>query len=339
MRLPHWKSEFASELLVLKLIGRRLVLSCLVLAAIAYPLSGIYVVRVNETGVLKRFGRILDDRIGPGLHYRLPWPVDKVVRISTREIHRFQTGFGADPAQVAELERSYGPLNAIDLGSFVVPYCITGDKNIIHVKVIAQYRIDRPKSYLIGFKQPEDVVVRCIRSAILNALSCSDVDSALTAGRIILQQEILKDVQRQLAPLETGVSVFSTEIKNARPPTSVAKAFKDVINAREERRTMAHDAQAYRNELIPQGKAEASRILSEAEAYRTRKIAHAQGESQRFVMLAKEYTKDKETTAHRLYLDAVTEILSAVQKVVLGSDHGQDIADLKLFAPSSTERE
>ena len=316
---------------MLRTQGRRLVLWLLVLAAIAYPLSGIYVVSVNETGILKRFGRIVDDRVAPGLHYRFPWPVDKVITVPTKEIRRFLAGFGADPEQVTAYERVFGAAGRDNLGSFMVPYCITGDKNIIHVKVIAQYRIDDPKDYLVGSKSPEDIALRCIQSAILNTLSRADVDSALTTGRVVLQRQILEDAQRQLTVLNTGISVISTEIKNARPPSTVAQAFKDVINAREERRTMLHDAQAYRNQLIPQGKAEASRLLNEAGAYKTKKTAHATGEAQRFVMLANEYVKDREITSQRLYLDAVAEILPAVRKVIVGSDHGRNIVNVKFF--------
>lgn len=332
MKLHDLKSEFSSEFLMLKTAMRRLVLWLLVVAALAYLFSGMYVVGVNETGVLKRFGRIIDDRVAPGLHYRFPWPIDKVIRIPTKEIRRLQTGFGADPGQVAEFERTFGDVATGQSASFIVPYCITGDKNIIHIKVIAQYRIDHPRAYLVGFKDAENIVIRCIQSAIFNTLSRTDVDSALTAGRVMLQQRMLKDVQEQLATLNTGISVISAEIKNTRPPSSVAQAFKDVINAREERRTIVHDAQAYRNQMIPQGKAEASRILSEAEAYKTKKIAHAQGEAERFVMLADEYMKNKDITSQRLYLDAVAEILPAVRKVIVGSNNGQGIANLRFFA-------
>ena len=331
MKFPDPKSEFASEFLILKTVSRRLTIWLLALAVAAYALSGIYVVSVNETGILKRFGRIVNERVLPGLHYRFPWPVDKVIRVSTKEIRRFQTGFGADSEKVAEIEREFGAIERNPQGSFMVPYCITGDKNIIHIKVIAQYRIDGPKAYLVDFKNAESVALCCIQSAILSTLSCTDVDSALTTGRVMLQQDILKATQEQLAALNTGISVFSTEIKNARPPSRVAQSFKDVINAREERRTMVHDAQAYRNQVIPQGKAEASRILNEAEAYRTKKTAHAQGEGQRFIMLANEYEKDKNITSRRLYLDAVAEILPGVQKIIVGSDHGEDIVDLKFF--------
>ena len=331
MKLRDPKSEFASEFLILKTVSRHLTVWLLALAVAAYVLSGIYVVRVNETGILKRFGRVVDDRVLPGLHYRFPWPVHKVIKVSTKEIRRLQTGFGADPDKVAKVEHTFGALERNSLASFAVPYCITGDKNIIHMKVIAQYRIDDPKAYLVDFKSADNVALCCIQSAILSTLSCADVDSALTTGRVMLQQDILRAAQEQLSELNTGISLISTEIKNTRPPSSVARAFKDVINAREERRTMVHDAQAYRNQVIPQGKAEASRILNEAEAYKTKKVAHAQGEARRFVMLANEYDKDKKITSRRLHLDAIAEILPGVQKIIVGSDHGKDIANLKFF--------
>lgn len=333
MKLPEWISEFSSELTALKEVGRRLAWGLVALAALAYPLSGIYVVGVNETGVLKRFGKVIEGSVMPGLHYKLPWPIDDVARVSTGEIHRLQAGFGADLDDVVQYEQTFGRVTEIQYGSFIVPYCITGDKNIIHTKVIAQYRISDPNAYLYGCEDAEAVTIRCIQSGIVRALSRTDVDSALMTGRIELQQQILSDVREQLEPLRTGITVFSTEIKKTRPPSSVAQSFKDVINAREERRAMVHTAHAYRNEAIPEGNAEASRILEEAKAYGTRKKAQAEGDSRRFVMLAEEYLKDRKTTAQRLYLDAMCEVLPSVQKVIVGCEEGQDVAVLKFFAP------
>lgn len=337
MNVSGWKSEFLPEVQMLRTIARRVALWLVVLGAVGYLLSGISVIGVNETGVVKRFGRVIDDRLAPGLHYRLPWPVDRIVKVSTGEIHRLRTGFGADPEQVAEFERNYGPITGSEVGSFVVPYCLTGDKNIVHVKVIAQYRINDPRAYLVEFKDPESVALRCVQSAVLTTFSRCEVDSALTTGRLMLQQQILEQVKRQLEALNTGISVFSTEIKNVRPPSSVAQAFKDVVNAREERRTVVHNARAYRNQVIPEGKAEASRILHRAEAFKTKKVAHAQGEAERFLLFANEYMKNKQITGQRLYLDAISEILPDVDKVVVGSDHGRAITNLRFFASGKLE--
>ncbi|GAB4335533.1 MAG: FtsH protease activity modulator HflK [Candidatus Abyssubacteria bacterium] len=335
MKPANLKSDFQSEIHMSKAILRRLVLALVLLVWIAYPLSGIYVVRVNETAVLKRFGRIIDARIAPGLHYAFPWPVDAVTKIPTGEIRRFQAGFGAEPEEVKAFEARYGRVSENPLGSFLVPYCITGDKNIIHMKVIVQYRIDDPRAYLVACQEPETVVRQCLQSAILRTFSCADVDAALTTGRVALQQRILDNLHEQLSSLTTGITVFSTEIKSARPPSDVAGAFKDVINAREEHRTMVHDANAYRNQAIPEGKAEAARLVNEAEAYKRKKIAHAEGEAQRFAMLAAEYAKDKATTSERLYLEAVSEVLPTVQKIIIDSDQGGDVTNLRFFTQGS----
>lgn len=41
-------------------------------------LSGIYTVGPYEVGLVKRFGKFVQTS-GPGLHYRMPWPMESVV--------------------------------------------------------------------------------------------------------------------------------------------------------------------------------------------------------------------------------------------------------------------
>src|SRR2546428_7855478 len=49
----------------------------LALAVVGYLLSGIFTVAADEQAVIRRFGRVAA-RLGPGIHYRLPRPVDRV---------------------------------------------------------------------------------------------------------------------------------------------------------------------------------------------------------------------------------------------------------------------
>jgi modulator of FtsH protease HflK len=56
---------------------------------IAFIVSGIFTVNPNEVAVLLRFGRPVgvgtDQLLTPGLHWKLPYPVDEVVRIPVGE--------------------------------------------------------------------------------------------------------------------------------------------------------------------------------------------------------------------------------------------------------------
>ena len=44
---------------------------------VIYFLSGIYIVKSGEAAVVTRFGKVVSPKVSEGLHYRLPWPVDK----------------------------------------------------------------------------------------------------------------------------------------------------------------------------------------------------------------------------------------------------------------------
>src|SRR2546426_10205 len=61
-------------------LGRRAawVGGLLALAVAGYLLAGVFTVAADEQAVIRRFGRVAA-RLGPGIHYRLPWPVDEVL--------------------------------------------------------------------------------------------------------------------------------------------------------------------------------------------------------------------------------------------------------------------
>ena len=74
--------------------GRVLIaLSGLALLA-AYLGSGVFVVDTDEQAVVRRFGEIVS-RVGPGINYRLPWPVDQVDSLRTTTVKKTGVGFVA----------------------------------------------------------------------------------------------------------------------------------------------------------------------------------------------------------------------------------------------------
>ena len=53
-----------------------------------YLLSGFYTVQPGEAAVVRRFGRVTASNVGPGLHYRLPTPIDRVDVIAVDAVRR-----------------------------------------------------------------------------------------------------------------------------------------------------------------------------------------------------------------------------------------------------------
>ena len=71
-------------------------------------------------------------------------------------------------------------------------------------------------------------------------------------------------------------------------------------------------------------------MLEEANAYREEVVARAQGEAGRFEKLLTEYSKAPEVTRERMYLDAVTTVMSKSTKVLMDVEGGNNIMYLPL---------
>jgi regulator of protease activity HflC (stomatin/prohibitin superfamily) len=58
----------------------------------AYLASGFYVVGPDQRAVVRRFGAVVE-QVGPGMHYRVPWPVDQVDVVKTTSVMKVGVGF------------------------------------------------------------------------------------------------------------------------------------------------------------------------------------------------------------------------------------------------------
>ena len=65
-------------------------------AIVVWAASGIYIVQPNERAVVWRYGRILPERGPPGLHFGLPWGLDRVSRLKLYEQKRVGIGFSLE---------------------------------------------------------------------------------------------------------------------------------------------------------------------------------------------------------------------------------------------------
>src|SRR5947199_10647502 len=71
--------------------GRRWIAPLVLVAVAIYLGSGVFTVAADEHAVVRRFGRVTA-RLGPGIHYPLPWPVDRVDVLKTTTATKTDAG-------------------------------------------------------------------------------------------------------------------------------------------------------------------------------------------------------------------------------------------------------
>ena len=288
----------------------------------AYFASGFYLVNADEHAVVRRFGAIAA-RVGPGMHYRMPWPVARVDVLKTTSVMKVGVGF-------ALRDNDAEALKGIEL--------LTGDTNILNVALVVQYVIRNPADYLFQIDRPQTLVGTLAESVLTETVVGMPIDEVLTTGRLAIQGRVKLKTQETLDRYQSGVQISSVNIMNITLDPSVAQAFQDVADAMADREKTQNEARAYANDQIPRARGEANQTVSNAQNYKQQRIAEAIGNTTRFLALLKEYEKAPDVTRSRIYLDYMEKILPKVKLYVIDSQNGSVPINLRVTTPGGGEK-
>jgi membrane protease subunit HflK len=279
--------------------------------------AGFYVVDTDEQAVVRRFGAIAE-RVGPGMHYRLPWPVDRVDVVKTTSVMKTGVGF-----RLPEGERTMA----------VGMELLTGDTNILSVALVLQYVIRSPAEFLFRIEDPETLIGSLAETVLTETVIGMAVDDVLTTGRLAIQERVKTETQAMLDRYQSGVQITSSNIMTITLDQSVAEAFQEVTDAMADREKSRNEARIYANNLLPKARGEAHAVVRAAQANRQQRIAEAIGNTDRFLALLEEHEKAPEITRSRLYLEAMERILPKVQMYVIDTEKGQVPLNLRVGKP------
>jgi membrane protease subunit HflK len=296
--------------------GRRLrwMLAAVVLALSGYAGTGVFTVAADEQAVVRRFGRVAA-RFGPGIHYRLPWPVDRVDVLKTTTVMKTGVGFQLPDGEAASV-------TGMEI--------LTGDTNIISIAVALQFVIANPAAYLFAVEAPASLIGRVAESVLTETVVGMPVEEVLTTGRLAIQERVKSGTQTILDRYVSGIQLTSASIMTITFDSTVAQAFQDVASASADRENKINEARTYANNVVPKARGEAKSLVLAAQSYREQRVAEAVGNTARFLELLAEYTKAPDITRSRLYLEAMEKILPKVKKYVIDSEQGRQPVNLRL---------
>jgi membrane protease subunit HflK len=296
--------------------ARRWLGLALLLLLAAWLGAGFYVVDTDEQAVVRRFGEIAQ-RVGPGMHYRLPWPVDRVDVVKTTSVMKTGVGF-----RLAEGARTAAGMELL-----------TGDTNILSVALVLQYVIRSPAEFLFRIEDPETLIGSLAETVLTETVIGMAVDEVLTTGRLAIQERVKTETQAMLDDYRSGVQITSSSIMAITLDQAVAQAFQEVTDAMADREKSRNEARIYANNLLPKARGEANAVVQAAQAYRQQRIAEAIGDADRFLALLEQHEKAPEITRSRLYLEAMERILPKVQMYVIDTEKGQVPLNLRVGKP------
>jgi len=282
-------------------------------AVLLWLVSGVYVVRPDQQAVVTRFGAVAEPRVYPGIHYAWPWPMERVAKVRVHQLQRLVVG---------------GDLADGVLGrtSPLASQFLTGDQNVIQVRVVVQYSVGVPADFLFRSADVSRIISAVVAGELARRIGRRSVDAVLTTERIAIQEEVLGAAQARLNEYRVGAKLSTVNIENAAPPPEAADAFRDVAGAQADAARISDEAHGYANDLIPRARGEARQLVESAEAYRQAKVNEATGDAARFNAVAAEYAKASQVTGQRLYLETMEQVLPKIRKLIMDANSNVDLS-------------
>lgn len=295
--------------------------------------SGFYIVEEGSQGAVLRFGKWVKTT-DPGIHYRLPAPIESVIVTRVAEIRSVESGVAVRAAVALKADNSDSLM-------------LTGDENIVSVQFTVHWFIKNLPDFLFKVDNPGEAVRLAAESAVREIVAQTPIAEVLTSARGKIADEAQKLLQKMLDEYQAGIQIQRIQLKRSDPPSQVIDAFRDVQRARADRESKINEGKAYSNSIVPKARGEAARLLQNAEAYRKAVVDKATGEASRFRSIYAEYRLAPLVTRKRMRIETMEQVLQGAQKVLIGvrSDKGQGVlpylplSALKPKDPSASQGE
>ncbi|MBA3013812.1 MAG: FtsH protease activity modulator HflK [Proteobacteria bacterium] len=299
----------AGAVKVLTVVGALVILNILA--------SSFYTIEPGERGVILRLGKIRNIS-DPGLNFKMPL-VDTLIKVDVETVRKEEFGFRTkSPGQKTIYEK-----DGFDPESLI----LTGDKNVIDVEWIVQYKVQDPINFLFKVKDTGQAVRDVSEKSIRRVVGNQDFDYSLQ-NREIIEMSMARDLQATLDSYESGIKIVTVKLQDVNPPDAVKPAFNEVNEADQDMKRLVNEAEENYNRVIPKAKGSAKQILEEAYGYATERVNLAKGEASRFLNILDEYKVAKDVTKRRMYLETMQKVLPGVESIYVVDSEQRSVLPL-----------
>jgi modulator of FtsH protease HflK len=255
----------------------------------------------DEVGVLYRGGQIAGE-LQPGLHAKLPWPIDRVTHLPARQIHEVVVGVeeGEEPEALLWAKQHYTVENKLVLGP---------SEELLTINARIRYVISQPAVYLRSYQNPEEAIQTLGYCALLRETVSNTLDQIMSRDRASFAQSLADMIQADADAHELGIQVVEVSIPDIHPPTEVAEAYQEVVSAQVDKATYPIEAEAYQAKSVPAAEQAAYTAERTAEADAALRLGTAKGAADRFKSEVGAYEMAPDLFEERLRLETMEKAL------------------------------
>ena len=282
-------------------------------AVVVILLTGVYKVDAGEVAVVLRFGALTGSTAEsqikkPGLHFALPNFIDEVIKIPVEKVQELS---------VATLN-SAG--DTIDGNVRKKGYVITGDNNILLLKMAVKYKVSDPVAYALHISDAESMLTGVITGEMSTLASKTGVDEMLTSEKNTICARTMQNAQEVVDRLGLGVSITNIELTGIAPPPEAVEAFDSATTASVRKQTLIQQANDYRESALPKAESDAQKLIDDAKANQSSAVAKATSIAQEFNGLYGQFAANPDVVKNGVFRSRLAALIAKSGKTVVIPD-------------------
>jgi membrane protease subunit HflK len=297
------------------------------------------VVTPGDEALLERFGHPLGENgvIGPGLHLKLPWPIDRATVYHTQQIQTFIVGALPEVRNTIVWTVSHAGetnflvashMKSLPEGTTNTPGVESPPVNLLSVSIPVQYQITNLADWAYVNANPDALLRGAATREVVQYLASADFDDLMSRGRGSAGTALRANIQNEADSLGLGARITFVGLEDIHPPTKVAKVFEEIVGAAQTREAKILTARAYTIATNAHAEGISFQRVAAAEADQHRAGVTSTARAMLFTNQALAYAAAPGPNGvyeQRAYLDALVAGSSKARKYIIATTNTPDI--------------
>lgn len=298
------------------------------------------VIEPGEQALLERFGNPVAGRalLGPGAHFKWPWPIDKIYRYRTEQIQTFDVGFTPDPTKenepavlwtVAHTKEENFLIANREPVSLEATNSATGKRtppvSLLTVSIPVQYQITNLEAWAYNNADAPSLLQALGTREVVRYLVGVDLNELMTRGRLEAGEQLAERMQAAADQHKLGARIISVGLQDLHPPVKVAKDYENVVAAAQTKFAKILEAEAYQVQTNALADAEGLSRVNRAKAASAGIEIHALAQAGLFTNQIPSFEAAPGVYAQRAYLQTFARSTANARKYVLLTTNTHDV--------------
>lgn len=304
-------------------------------------------VEPGERVLLERFGRLVESRpaLGPGGHFKLPWPVDQAYRFRTEQIQTLEVGYvlteeeAKQPPKTILWTVGHGKEDNFLVANRETAQSSTTTTNetrkappvsLLTVNIPVQFQVTNLIQWVYGHKDGSNLLHQIATREVTRYLVSSDLNDMMSRTRLQTAENLRERIQAAVTAHGLGARVLFVGLQGIHPPVKVAPEYEKVVAATHQKEAKILAAQADEIRTNALSSAQAVTTVNAAQAERRRLEVSTIARAAAFTNQIPAYRAAPSVYRERAYLDAFVRGSVTARKYVLLTTNTEDVIQFNL---------